>query len=196
MSIEPQTNENACLINKDWADDDTLEKIVKYEYQKADKSEYIEEDIELLKKNRLKVLGDWKELCTHTTFLERSSMTNAGLVLLLHRVASIEPENVGVLKRKREEDFQKQQIRKYEKNLKNWSRNGTVVKDQSYFYVERTNLIKEFYSKLNKPNEMVFYVYCGPRASGKSSFTKSLLPPENGINILFEFYNFNSKHHC
>jgi hypothetical protein len=98
MSIKPQTNENTCLINKDWADDDTLEKIVKYEYQKTDKSEYIQEDIELLKKNHLKVLGDWKELCTHTTFLERSNITNAGLVLLLDRVACIKPENVGLRK--------------------------------------------------------------------------------------------------
>jgi hypothetical protein len=94
MSIEPQTNENTCLINKNWTDDDTLEEIVKYEFQKTDKSEYIQECIELLKKNCLKVLRDWKELCTHTTFLERSNKYNDGLILLLDRVASIEPENV------------------------------------------------------------------------------------------------------
>jgi hypothetical protein len=105
MSIDPQTNENACLIIKDWADDDTLEKIVKYEFQKTDKSEYIQEDIELLQ-----TLRDWKELCTHTTFLERSNMTNDGLVLLLDRVACIEPENVRLrkLKKKRNKIKQKE----------------------------------------------------------------------------------------
>jgi hypothetical protein len=94
MSIEPQRNENTFLVNKDWTDDDTLEKIVKYEYGKTNKRKYIQEDIELLIKNRLIILGDWKELCSRFNAVERSNMTNAGLVLLLDRVAGIEPKNV------------------------------------------------------------------------------------------------------
>jgi hypothetical protein len=191
MQPQVEQNENSSLINKNWTDNSTLNEIVKYEYQKSNKTEFENTHLDLLYNQGLKFLGDWKKVTK-----EEKKLFPIGLKHLLDEKAGIEQENVGVLKRKREEDFQRPQIQKYEKNIKNWSRNGTVLKDQSYFYVERTNLINEFYSKLNKPNEMVFFVYCGPRASGKSSFTKTLLPPKNGINILFEFYNFNSKHHC
>jgi hypothetical protein len=116
MSIKFQTNENTCLINKDWTDDDTLEEIVKYEFQKTDKSEYIQENIKLLKKNCLKVLRDWKELCTHTTFLERSNKYNDVLVLLLNRVASIEPINVSSQKIQKKTGKSKEKV--VEENIK------------------------------------------------------------------------------
>jgi hypothetical protein len=102
MSIEPQTKENTFLINKDWADDDTLEKIVDRAYlaKKIDKNVIVAR-IQKLKENDLIVLGDWKELCTHTTFLERCNKYNDGLVLLLDRVACVEPENVRLRKLKK-----------------------------------------------------------------------------------------------
>jgi hypothetical protein len=91
MSIENQTKENSCYINKDWTNDDILEKIVKYERGKMNKSKYVEEDIELLQKNHLMSLRDWKELCLRTTFSERRNVYHCGLVLLLDNVAGIEP---------------------------------------------------------------------------------------------------------
>ena len=73
-SNELKTNENTCLVNKDWADNDTLEDILEYEHQKVDKSEYIQEDIELLKKNRLKRLGDWKNLSSYHLFRKKQQV--------------------------------------------------------------------------------------------------------------------------
>jgi hypothetical protein len=69
-------------------------KIVKDDYGKTNKSKYIQSALQILENNQLESLRDWKELCVYTTFLERSNMINAGLVLLLDRVAGIEPKNV------------------------------------------------------------------------------------------------------
>jgi hypothetical protein len=78
-----------------------LDEIVKYEYQESNKSQFVQEDIELLQKNRFVLLGDWKQLCTCSTFLERIKITdNAGLVDLLDRLAGIKPENVSSRKNK------------------------------------------------------------------------------------------------
>ena len=101
MSFESQPNENTNLVNKIWKDDSTLEEIVKYEYKKVNKSKYAKEDVELLNKNRLISFGDWKELCTRFNAVERKNMTNAGLVLLLDKVAGIQPENVSSRKIKK-----------------------------------------------------------------------------------------------
>jgi len=67
---------------------------------------------------------------------------------------------------------------------KNWSRNGAVMAGQNYFFVKRTKVVLEFNAKLNRPNEMPFYVYYGPRSSGKTSLMMSLLPPTNGHLIM------------
>jgi hypothetical protein len=57
------------------------------------------------KKNRFVFLGDWKQLCTCTTFLERIKITdNAGLVDLLNRLAGIKPENVSSRKNKQQKE--------------------------------------------------------------------------------------------
>jgi hypothetical protein len=104
MQPQAQQNENSSLIKagpKDWTDNSTLDEIVKYEYQESNKSEYIQETLKILQKNQCKFLGDWKELCTRTTFLERSKITDkAGLVVLLDRLAGIKPENVSSRKNK------------------------------------------------------------------------------------------------
>jgi hypothetical protein len=185
---EPKKNLDEEILDFESSRSEFMTELKKMVSNKFKDTSTIAKFFQILSDAGLETLEDWNKVTK-----EDKKKYPDGLKYLLDEKSGIEQENVGVLKRKREEDFLRQKIQKYEKN---WCRNGTVVKDQSYFYVERTNLIKEFCSKLNKPNEMVFYVYCGPRASGKSSFTKTLLPPENGINILFEFYNFNSKHHC
>ena len=48
--------------------------------------------------------------------------------------------------------------------------------------------MQDFSQKLNRLNEMTFYVYYGPRSSGKSSLIRTLEPPENGITIMYKFY--------
>jgi hypothetical protein len=58
MSLEPQTNENTCLVDKDWADDDTLEEIVKYEYEKTNKSKYIQSALQIRKQS----IGEFRRL--------------------------------------------------------------------------------------------------------------------------------------
>jgi hypothetical protein len=81
-------------------------------------------------------------------------------------------------------DFKIEHYNKSGNNIpKQWSRNGMVQENQAYFYVQRKKLIQDISLKLNKPNEIVFFVYCGPRSSGKTSSMYSLPPPMNGINI-------------
>jgi hypothetical protein len=97
MQPQVKQNENSSLIKAgriDWTDNSTLDEIVKYEYQELNKSEYIQETLEILQKNQFKFLGDWKQLCTCTTFLERINKYKVGTVLILDRVAGIQPENV------------------------------------------------------------------------------------------------------
>jgi hypothetical protein len=55
---------------------------------------------------------------------------------------------------------------------------------QAYFYVKRQMLVDEFSIKLNIPNEIAFYILYGPRSSGKSSFVKTLPPPQGGILLI------------
>eukprot|EP01080_Neovahlkampfia_damariscottae_P009109 gene9109-1200_t len=93
LEVRNKPNENINLVVKNWQNNDTLEEIVKYEYRKLNKSEFTEDDIEILRSERLKFLGDWKDLCKTTKFSERSNKYNDGLVLLLDKVAGIEPEN-------------------------------------------------------------------------------------------------------
>jgi hypothetical protein len=91
--MQPQQNEKLSL-KKNWTDNSTLEEIVKLEYQKSNKSEYIEEALEILQKNQLEFLGDWKKVTK-----EDKKKYPVGLKYLLDENAGIEQENVGVLKR-------------------------------------------------------------------------------------------------
>ena len=45
--------------------------------------------------------------------------------------------------------------------------------------------MEEFLKKLIKPKEITFYVYYGPRSSGKSSLMRTLEPPEGYIIIMY-----------
>jgi ATPase subunit of ABC transporter with duplicated ATPase domains len=87
-------------------------------------------------------------------------------------------------KREREKEMDDNQ-RKFAVSTKVWSRNGLVAAHQNYFYIKREKIMQDFSKKLLRPNEMTFYVYYGPRSSGKSSLMKTLEPPENGIAIMY-----------
>jgi hypothetical protein len=86
--MQPQQNEKLSL-KKNWTDNSTLEEIVKLEYQKSNKSEYIEEALEILQKNQLEFLGDWKKVTK-----EDKKKYPVGLKYLLDENAGIEQENV------------------------------------------------------------------------------------------------------
>ena len=44
--------------------------------------------------------------------------------------------------------------------------------------------MKEFWEKLDKPKEIPFYIYYGPRSSGKTSLLITLDAPKGGIRIM------------
>eukprot|EP01080_Neovahlkampfia_damariscottae_P007457 gene7457-11782_t len=64
MSLEERNepNENTNLVSKNWQNNDTLEEIVKYEYRKLNKSQYIQKALGILENNQLHYLGEWKDL--------------------------------------------------------------------------------------------------------------------------------------
>jgi hypothetical protein len=97
MQPQVEQNENSSLVNKNWIDNSTLNEILKYEYQKTNKSEFFEEDLELLQKNRLKFLGDWKKVTK-----EQKKLFPVGLVNFLDEKAGIEQENVRMKRLKME----------------------------------------------------------------------------------------------
>eukprot|EP01080_Neovahlkampfia_damariscottae_P008458 gene8458-283_t len=90
MSLEGRNkpNENTNLVVKNWQNNDTLEEIVKYEYRKLNKSQYIQKDLGILENNSLHYLGEWKDLTK-----EEKKIFPVGLKHLLDKVAGIEPEN-------------------------------------------------------------------------------------------------------
>eukprot|EP01080_Neovahlkampfia_damariscottae_P012771 gene12771-7045_t len=88
LEVRNKPNENTNLAAKNWQNNDTLEEIVKYEYRKLNKTEFVEDDIEILRGQRLKFLGDWKDLTK-----EQKKIFPVGLSNLLDKVAGIEPEN-------------------------------------------------------------------------------------------------------
>jgi hypothetical protein len=93
--MQPQINENSSLINKNWTDNSTLNEIVKYEYQKSNKTEFENTHLDLLYNQGLKFLGDWKKLTK-----EEKKIYPHGLKHLLDEKAGIESENVSLQKNK------------------------------------------------------------------------------------------------
>jgi hypothetical protein len=176
-----------------------LEDILKVVYQEKKLEKYFEESIGLLHKNQLEYLEQWKDLTEEDKnnicmkpvdpipiplrkFLDKVVMQGNYSILLIF----IEPQDK---KRPRGTEIDEIQ-QKFALLLKYWSRNGLVVENQNYFYVKREKIMQEFYKQLIRPNEMIFYVYHGPRASGKSSLMKTLDPPPNGITIMYVLYLF------
>jgi hypothetical protein len=178
-----------------------LEDILKVIYQEKKLDEFLESHCDILLKNGLKYLEQWKDL----TEEDKDNLCNKSITeypfpiplrKLLDKVVMqgnysillifIEPQDK---KRPRGTEIVEIQ-QKFALLLKFWSRNGLVVENQNYFYVKREKIMQEFYKQLIRPNEMIFYVYHGPRASGKSSLMKTLDPPPNGITIMYVLYLF------
>lgn len=61
MSLQFE-NQKQDVVIKNWNDNDKLEDIVKNEYKKKNKIQYIQKSIEILEKNQLHFLEDWKSL--------------------------------------------------------------------------------------------------------------------------------------
>jgi hypothetical protein len=59
--MQLQTKKNSSTIKQNWTDNSTLDEIVKFEHRK-NKSESFQKDLELLNKNHLKFLSDWKKV--------------------------------------------------------------------------------------------------------------------------------------
>jgi hypothetical protein len=97
MQPQVEQNERSSLLNRNWTDDSTLDEIVKYEYKREKMDEYIEEDLELLQKNRLKFLSHWKKVTK-----EQKKIYPHGLVNLLDEKVGIEQENVRMKRLKME----------------------------------------------------------------------------------------------
>ena len=60
MSLQFENQKQDVVIIKYWNDNDKLEDIVKNEYIKKNKIQYIQKSIEILEKNQLHFLEDWK----------------------------------------------------------------------------------------------------------------------------------------
>jgi predicted AAA+ superfamily ATPase len=62
--------------------------------------------------------------------------------------------------------------------------NPNVKEEYDVFYIKREKKMKEFWKKLNKPNEIPICIYYGPFSSGKTSFLLTLDEPKGGIRIM------------
>jgi hypothetical protein len=87
--MQLQTKKNSSLIHQNWTHNSTLDEFVKYEYQKSNKPEYIQKDLQILEINSLHFLGDWKKVTK-----EDKKKFPDGLKYLLDEKVGIESENV------------------------------------------------------------------------------------------------------
>jgi hypothetical protein len=188
LGLQIVENTQEPVTNTKWTDKSKLMDILKLIYIEKDLEKYLKKHCAILEENALEYLGQWKELTEKDKYnlsMKPISSLPIPLVKLLDKVALQGSPTLlfesREMKRPRGVDIRQKIV----PMLKNWSRNGLVTEDQNYYYVKRDKIMHEIYKQLILPNEMFFYVYYGPTASGKSSLMKTLDPPPNGITIMY-----------
>eukprot|EP01080_Neovahlkampfia_damariscottae_P006310 gene6310-10318_t len=140
----------------------------------------IQEFYNILDKNGLETLEDWKKVTE-----EDKKLFPVGLKYFLDEKAGIQPEEVRSKKRKREEMVSGLK--------KKWSVNGAIYKIHNVFYTNRKNLKEKLINRIEKEG-LNCILLIGPRASGKTTTVLDLrIEYDDALIIYIDFSTITNE---